>query len=363
MSKLLKDQIDSESIKKLALLIKTRYPDFNIIEFERFVFDNKWEKLGLKQRIRHLSYGLRNGLNIDYPQSLEVLKPISVEFSGLFHFVFADFVECFGLGFYDESISALALFTENSTAEFAIRLFLEREPEKTKNQMLRWSVNENEHLRRLASEGVRPKLPWAKHLPWIADRPDWIKPIIENLKSDESLYVRKSVANLLNDLSKSQADWMMDLCESWKQDKQATPETLWIIKHALRTLLKQGNTRALALIGYGDIGHINLENWQSDQRVTVGKKLNWSFDLSAESESPLGLLRVEYAIHFLRKHQQPYRKVFKIAESDYQTNSKAFAKQHNFKVISTRKYVAGEHLLELIINGKVIQACSFELVN
>ncbi|MEA3404743.1 MAG: DNA alkylation repair protein [Pseudomonadota bacterium] len=360
MSKLLKDEIDPESIKKLALLIKNRYPDFNVIEFEASVFNQNWAGLGLKQRIRQLSIGLKNGLDTDYPQSLKVLESVSVEFSGLFHFVFADYVECFGLKFYDESIEALTLFTENSTAEFAIRIFLESQPEKTKTQMVKWSVSENEHLRRLASEGVRPKLPWAKHLPWIADRPDWIKPIIENLKSDDSLYVRKSVANLLNDLSKSQAVWMMDLCESWKQDQQASPETLWIIKHALRTLLKQGNPRALSLIGYGDIEHIILENWHSDQAVAIGKKLNWSFNLSSKSQ--LGLLRLEYAISFLRKRQHPYRKVFKIAESEYQESNKEFTKQHNFKVISTRKYVVGQHKLELIVNGKVIQTCSFELI-
>jgi len=359
MSKLLKEQINKQSIKKLALLVKEQYSDFDVIAFETFVLDENWNNLGLKNRIRHLSHGLYKGLNADYPQCLKFLKPISLSFSGLFHFVFADFVECFGLAFFEESIEALALFTEQSTSEFAIRIFLENRPEQTKAQMILWSLSENEHLRRLASEGVRPKLPWAKHLPWIADRPDWILPIIENLKSDRSPYVRKSVANLLNDLSKTQADWVMNLFEVWQQNQKMGPESQWVIKHALRTLLKQGNARALALMGYGDIRHLYLENWQIDQTVSLGAKLRCSFKLS--SESTLGLLRVEYAIGFLRKRSQPYRKVFKIAESEYHVNSKEFSKQHDFKVISTRKYVAGRHTLELIVNGQVIQACSFEL--
>jgi len=361
MSELLKDEINKASIRKLALLVKEQYVDFDLIAFEKFVLDENWSGLGLKQRIRQVSIGLNQGLDLDYPSCLEVLKPVSISFSGLFHFVFADFVECFGLDFYEASIKALALFTENSTSEFAIRIFLESRPEQTRTQMIEWSLSENEHLRRLASEGVRPKLPWAKHLPWIADRPDWILPIIENLKSDCSLYVRKSVANLLNDISKTKPNWVMTLFESWKESPQLTPETEWIIKHALRTLLKQGESRALVMLGYGDIDHLRLHNWQSDQTVKIGKKLHWSFTLAAESE--LGLLRVEYAIHFLRKQQHPYRKVFKIAESDYQGTTKTLAKQHDFKVISTRKYVAGQHKLELIVNGQVVHTSSFELVN
>ena len=363
MSKLLKDEIDVKSIKKLAVLLNQQAPDFDIEQFQQRVFCENWTGLTLKQRIRHLSTVLNQQFNTpykrDYLTCLRLLKPVSVEFSGLFHFVFADFVACFGVDFYEASIEALALFTQKSTAEFAIRVFLESQPENTKVKLLEWSLSDNAHLRRLASEGVRPRLPWAKHLPWIANNPDWVKPIIENLKSDSSLYVRKSVANLLNDLSKTQADWVMDLCTVWNQNQQATSETLWIRKQALRTLLKQANPRALGLIGYPDIEQIQLDSWQCDSLVKIGQTLNWSFRLSAEKK--LGLLRVEYAISFLRKRQKPYRKVFKIAESDYSARHKLFSKHHDFKPITTRNYVAGRHKFELLVNGQVIKTTCFDL--
>jgi len=364
MSQLLKDKIDPQNIKKLAVLINKQAPDFDIESFQKAVLTKKWAGLSLKQRIRHLTLKLNQYLNSPkertYQACLACIKPVSIEFSGLFHFVFSDYVECFGLAFFDESIEALALFTQNSTSEFAIRVFLESQADKTKRQLIVWAKSDNAHLRRLASEGVRPKLPWSKHLPWIAANPNWVKPIIETLKSDASLYVRKSVANLLNDLSKNQPEWVLKRCKAWQQEEVVTKETQWIIKHALRTLLKQGQSDALAIIGYGSIDHLSLMDWQSNKRVGIGDKLDFSFGL--RSSMRLGLLRLEYAVSFLRKSQKPFRKVFKIAESDYSVIEKQFTKHHNFKRISTRTYVAGVHTLELIVNGQCMKTVQFELV-
>lgn len=360
LSKLLKEEISPQKIKKLTGLIKTINSDFDTIGFEDSVLDEYWDNLALKQRIRKLSEQLYVYLNSSYLESLKVLEAVSVEFSGLFHFVFADYVEIYGLNDFEPSMQALALFTKNSTAEFAIRAFLNKEPEKTKQQLLIWSKSNNEHLRRLASEGVRPRLPWATHLTWIAENPEWVGPILENLKSDSSRYVQKSVANLVNDLSKSQEKWVLELIETWlKHESSASPETKWICKHALRTLLKQGNVKALALIGYGDIHHIKLNEWQLDENVKIGEVLNGQFTIT--SQQPLGRLRLEYALRFLRKSQSPYRKVFKLAESCYETNCKTFNLRHNFKVISTRNYVPGLHTIELMINGQTINTSEFEL--
>lgn len=375
MSKLLKDQMDLKSIKKLAFLIKQQLGEFDVYSFESVALTEAWDGLSLKQRIRTLANALQTGLlkakAEDYESCLAILKPVSVEFSGLFHLVFSDYVECYGLEHFELSMQALALFTQNSTAEYAIRAFLQREPERTKQQMLTWANSDNEHLRRLASEGVRPKLPWSYHLPWIAENPDWVKSTIEQLKSDSSLYVRKSVANLLNDLSKEQADWVLHLFTEWTGgdsvstlSSELSDETRWVIKHALRTLLRQGDPQALALIGYPSIGHLNLINWQLDERVALGDKLNFSFELhSSEPDKTLGLLRVEYALYFLRKHSQPYRKVFKIAEADYALFEKVFNKAHNFKPINTRTYQTGAHKIELVVNGKVVHQAQFGLVD
>jgi len=358
MSKLLKNEISESSIKKLSLLLLKQYPSFNRASFHESLFTKDWINLALKQRIRKLSMQIDVYIDEPYCKQLAILKPVSMQFSGLFHFVFADFVEVFGKKYFVESMSALALFTQNSTAEFAIRVFLDSEPEKTKLQMLEWSQSENEHLRRLSSEGMRPRLPWAAHLPWIADNPDWIYPILDNLKADESRYVQKSVANLINDVSKNQEQWVIDLCKSWK--KVQSKNTQWIIKHGLRTLLKQGNADALELIGYKSAEHVELMAFSIAQKVEIGQKLHVSFKL--DSSKNLGLLRLEYAISFVRKKQKPYRKIFKISESDFTIHQREFQFTHDFKVISTRRYAPGLHDIELIVNGKSIKKAQFELI-
>lgn len=358
MAELLKNEIDLVKIKKLTGLVTQLKPDFDAKGFEDAILDSRWSELGLKQRVRKISKQLHVALNCSYIDALPILQAVSLEFSGLFHFIFADFVELYGLDEFELSMQALALFTQNSTAEFAIRVFINQYPEQSKQQLITWSKSDNEHLRRLASEGARPRLPWATHLPWIAENPDWLKPILENLKSDSSRYVQKSVANVINDLSKTQKEWVLNLMNIWKVN--ASVETQWIIKHALRTLLKQGDSGALALLGYGDIEHLVVSDWQLDKSVKIGTLLNGKFNIT--SSQKLGLLRLEYAIWFVRSSHCPYRKVFKLSESCYQTHVKEFTLRHNFKPISTRKYVPGLHKIELIINGQTLQTAEFDLV-
>ncbi len=361
MSKLLKHQINAETIKKLAVLIADQAADqensFDINSFLAWILIEDWQNLALKQRIRTVAEAMGRFIGGDYPLQVELLQKVHTEFSGLFHLVFAEFVELYGLEDFDTSMLALQSFTENSSAEFAIRPFIERYPQQTRRQMVEWSKSPNEHLRRLASEGLRPRLPWAKHLPWIAEQPEWVLPIVEQLKTDSSRYVQKSVANLLNDLCKTQDQWVLEQLSSWEL---GNPQSLWIVRHALRNLLKQGDDRALQLLGYPDIDHLSVENWHLDKQVRIGERLHCSFDLL--SAHKLGLIRLEYALYFLRNKQQPYRKVFKISEAEIDKANKHFQCQHNFKLITTRKYVSGIHKMELLVNGRVVKTAEFTLI-
>ncbi|WP_040724865.1 DNA alkylation repair protein [Thiomicrorhabdus sp. Kp2] len=359
MSKLLKDEICFECINKLAVCIDAQHSEFNSSMFVTRCMTANWPELSLKQRIRQVSQSLHESWCLPYKDAIEVLQLVSTEFSGLFHFVFADYVELYGIEDFETSMHALALFTQSSTSEFGIRPFLQKKPEKTKQQMLIWSKSDNHHLRRLASEGIRPRLPWARHLSWIEEEPQWVLPILENLKNDESRYVQKSVANLLNDLSKTQPEWVLALCQNWLINPSQA--TYWIVKHGLRTLLKQGDVRALALIGYASSDHIRVKSWHLADKVNLGDKLHGEFELVAEQA--LGKVRIEYALSFLRKQHTPYRKVFKISESDYPMKTKAFYLTHNFKIISTRNYLPGLHKIELIVNGQILKTDQFELQN
>ena len=279
------------------------------------------------------------------------------EYEGTLPPIHMDLYRIDGVEEFEASMQALAIFTQKSTGEFGIRPFLQNQPEKTKQQMLIWTKSDNHHLRRLASEGLRPRLPWAKHLHWVAEEPQWVLPVLENLKNDESRYVQKSVANLLNDLSKTQPEWVLALAQEWLVN--SSQATRWIVKHGLRTLLKQGNRHALALMDYGSIDNIKVVDWYIADNVTIGDKLNGHFKLVANQA--LGKVRIEYALSFLRKQHTPYRKVFKISESDYSVQAKSFHLTHDFKIISTRKYVPGLHKIELIVNGQVFVVDTFEL--
>lgn len=360
MSKLLKDEINDGNIKKLALLLSEVDSRIDINAFSLWILTNDWPFLTLKQRISRVSQAMDKFLKGTYREKIQILNSVQSNFNGLFHFVFPHFVELYGpeeLENFELSVQAMANFTENSSSEFAVRPFIERYPECIKPALIKWAQSDNEHQRRLASESIRPRLPWAKHLQFVADNPDWVLPIIEQLQTDPSRYVQKSVANLLNDFTKIDADWVFQVLEGWDLNNQSSA---WIAKHALRTLLKQGDVRALALIGYPVPEHIELLEFNLVSQVKLGEKLHFSFTLN--SNQCLGRVRLEYGIHFLRNRQKPYRKVFKIGEAELQESCKRFQSYHDFKKISTRQYVPGRHLIEFILNGQVIKTAEFELI-
>lgn len=364
MSNLLKSVFDRKTIENLADRIALEYSEFNRARFMGLVYDERWEDRSLMERVRHLSTAIHQSLDLPFSQTVDILQKVSVNFSGLFHFIFADYVGQYGLSDYDTSIEALGFFTCGSTSEFAIREFLKGEPQRTLRVMQEWAKSDNEHLRRLSSEGIRPRLPWASRLLWVEDNPDCVLPIIESLKTDSSAYVRKSVANLLNDFTKTQPQWVLDLFDRWISQsliEEMPASTSWIIKHALRTLLKQANPQALALVGYSSPDFGLIEHWETDRSARIGERFCFNFSLSSAAGS-LGRLRLEYALTFLRKGPKPYRKVFKIAEGEYLDKNRHFQKQHDFKPITTRRYYAGTHFIELIVNGKVLAASEFELL-
>ena len=366
MAVALKDEISQKNINHLGQLLQLHCEHvlsnaslFDSEQFEQCLFDKAWNEMGLLQRLEKVARSINESLHVNYAQQLSVLMAVEKEFDGLFHLVFAEFVRQFGLHDFPSSIKAMAVFTENSSSEFAMRPFLQADAERMLPVIEKWSQSDNFHLRRLASESIRPRLPWAPHLSILVENPDWGKTIIENLKCDTSRYVQKSIANLLNDLTKSHPNWVLNLLEQWSLTLVDNEHNRWIIKHALRSLLKQGNSRALALIGYVPPNHIDIESLEIDRQVKIGDKCHFHFTLSSPKE--IGLIRVEYAIYFLRKTQSAYRKVFKVSESIVADNIKNVKSSHDFKVISTRKYQVGKHQIDFIINGVVKATGEFEL--
>lgn len=349
-----KNIYNEKEIVKLANAITQVYPKFQKEVFIDSLINESWEAKELKERIRAISLSLGEFLEENYLQSLEILKQVHGNFNGLFHLVFPDFVEVFGLEQYEASIEALRVFTSQCSSEFAVRPFLVKYPEFIE-VFKRWAEDENEHVRRLASEGCRPRLPWGMALQKYKKDPTKVLEVLEILKDDESEYVRKSVANNLNDISKDNPHIAKEVFKKWYGDSK---NRNWIVKHGARTLLKAGDQEVLELFGYGSDG-IEVRNLAANQKIKMGDYLDFSFDIF--SKKPLGKLRIEYKLGFVRQNDKINYKVFKISEREVLDRALKVQKSHHFKEVTTRKYYNGIHTLSIVINGKEFGVCEFEL--
>ncbi|KAA3602810.1 MAG: DNA alkylation repair protein [Calditrichaeota bacterium] len=359
MPELLKDRFFTKTfIEELAEVTHKNYSDFDKSKFKSLVFSSDWNAKELKEKMRHITLCLGETLPQNYESALEILQKIAPEFSGFDGMVFPDFVEVYGLNNFYESLKALEHLTKFSSSEFAIRHFLLKDQNKVIDLMLKWSKSENFHVRRLASEGCRPRLPWAIGVPNLKKNPKPILPILENLKADETDYVRRSVANNLNDISKDFPDLVLEICEGWYGKHK---NTNWIVKHALRGLLKKGNPRALILFGFGKPENVEVSNLVLDKNyLRIGEEFNFSFEIQIPKDSSLKL-RIEYAIHFCKANGSLSKKVFSISENTFSKPQTDFSKKHSFKDLTTRKHYSGEHFLEIIVNGVTKQKFTFLL--
>ncbi len=249
-----KDWFDGDLAKLLSDKINPLYPKFNVRNFISRI-KRGVPSLEIKDRVELFADELRLQLPDSYPTAVEILVkilgPENPHETGMFTEYYwampiAKFVEKYGLDHYQISMQALAEVTRRNTSEYAVRPYLEKYPKKALRQMISWSKHKNFHMRRLASEGVRPRLPWASKLDQYIEDPRPIIPILENLKTDQIRFVQKSVANCINDILKDNYALGISLLDSWSKNSHAN--TKWIIKHALRKELKKDNPEAQRLI-------------------------------------------------------------------------------------------------------------------
>lgn len=352
---LLKDLIDPDFIQRLGDACQQLHPAFDAGKLRQVIVDDNYASLELKARIRWVAKHLYQQLALPFVDACRILQPLSGQFGGIQGFIFPDVVEQFGLEQPEIAFAALGHFTQYSTSEFAIRPFIIRYPELTLAQLHRWAQSDNHHLRRLASEGSRPRLPWGQALPRFKKDPTPLLPILEQLKQDPSDYVRRSVANHLNDISKDQPDLMLEICQRWFGQHPATD---WIVKHALRGLLKQRHPVALQLFGYQPLAV--KAQLHVAERVRMGQRLEFSVVLS-QLTADTGKLRVEYAIDFAGKSGKPRHKVFQWLERVVNEPELTLHRSYLFKDLTTRKHYAGEHRLHIIVNGQIITSQNFML--
>ncbi len=354
---LLKELYSKDFFLNLSSVLQEVLLDFNPAIFLEQIFDEDWNNKELKQRMKHTTFVLNSNLSKNFDEAckeiistIKILKQRNFTKYSLEFMFFPDYIETYGINYFNSSIKAIEFITQFTSCEFAVRPFIKKYPKEMMQQMKDWSLHKNEHVRRLSTEGCRPRLPWAMALQELKKNPATILPILENLKQDPSDYVRRSVANNLNDITKDNPQIVIEIAKKCKGNNIKTDS---IIKHGVRNLLKQGNSEILNLYGLKNINEIELKNFEIKfQLIKTNNYFPFCFTIKNNSTF-VENIRLEYAIYFLLKNGKQAKKVFKISERELMPNQEIVVeRKHNFKIITTRKFYEGKHKISIILNGK-----------
>jgi len=357
----LKEIFNAERLQHIAVEMTAVYPAFNAEAFLEMANEGLAE-LSIMQRMARVSECLHAVLPLNYEDSLTVLRNLAPRLnSGFVSISLPHYVATYGSHAFDTSMEALKYFTAFGSSEFAVRHFLRSDIERSLAVMHQWSLDDNEHVRRLASEGSRPRLPWSFRLEQIQANPALAAAILDNLKADDSLYVRKSVANHLNDITKDHPEWVLDLIEGWPLDDK---HTAWIAKHALRSLIKQGNQRALAIIGAGGKPEVEITQLKVEPPVIgLGEKITLSFAVKSTVETSQRLV-IDYAIDYVKVNGSTSAKVFKLKALTLPGASTVnVSRGQQIKELTTRRHYAGRHAVHILVNGERLASTSFEILD
>jgi len=271
------------------------------------------------------------------------------------------FVAEFGIEHFEASMRAQYELTQRFTAEYSIRAFLERFQERTLARLRDWAVDSNVHVRRLVSEGTRPRLPWAPRLRAFQHDPQPVLELLDLLKDDPELLVRRSVANNLNDIGKDNPTALIATCRRWMQ--QPTPERRWLVRHALRSAVKRGDPEALQILGFVPAGAVTVRAIDVTPAVVpIGESVTFTVELANEGSSTQRLL-VDLRVYFVKANGKPSPKVFKVKvlELDPQTSA-WLRKAISFAQHTTRTHHPGLHRVEVLVNGRPSGALDFAVV-
>lgn len=371
MASSLKDFYSPAVVRRLGEGIGAVYGAFDLERWKREAQDG-FEELSLTDRARHLMRCLHRQLPVDYEEAIAILiaslGPCAgeVDLSGMAPFIYLPhvyFVAEYGLAekHFEASMRAQYELTQRFTAEFSIRYFLERHPEATLARLRQWAADPSHHVRRLVSEGSRPRLPWAMRLKDFQRDPAPVLELLDLLKDDPSLYVRRSVANNLNDIGKDHPEILAATCKRWLEG--AGPERAWLVRHALRSAVKRGDKKALEVLGAGDEAEVAVvAAIFSPAKPRRGQKVRFEAELKAGGEARQKLV-IDLAILFVKANGQPSAKVFKLKNVELAPGDKIqLGKTIELADLTTRKHYPGWHGAELRINGAAIPAGGFELL-
>lgn len=365
---LMKDGLGEAAVERIIDALQSAGAEFSAEAFRRDAF-SVLDKLELKDRVRHLITVMGRHLPSSFPETAYILGNIrdhwpeddeDDKFQIFAGWPVVDYVAEYGLNYPAISLPLLRYLTSLFSAEFAIRTFIEVHPEDTYSQLLFWCLDQNEHVRRLASEGTRPRLPWGKQLPAFIEDPSPVISMLENLKDDPSDYVRRSVANNLNDISKDHPDLVIETCKRWLSEK--VPARQWIIRHATRTLVKDGHPGVFSLLGFTRRPKLAVDAPElSTPHLLLGDSLNFSTSITSTSTEKQYVV-IDYAVHYMKSNGKRAPKVFKWKNLRIKPGQTVILKKSQpFKKITTRRHYQGSHMIEILVNGKPTVATPFEL--
>src|SRR5450830_2164747 len=357
----LKQSMGEQQLRALSATLGAIAPAFDETAFLATALDGL-EQLSLMQRVRRASEAIAaaslamDGYEAVLPMLMEAAPKLG---SGFVSLVAPDYVSQYGRHDFERSMDALKFFTRYGTSEFAVRAFLRDNTLRALDIMQGWSRDSDAAVRRLASEGCRPRLPWSFRLRTIEQSPELAAPILDKLRADPSLYVRKSVANHLNDITKTHPAWVLERAALWGLDDA---HTRWIVRHALRTLLKQGNPQALSLLGAENATGIVVGKFEvTPGQIILGETITLACQLSSTASGPQRLL-IHHRIRYVRQNQATSAKVFKLKEVTLEPGQHiAFERRQQIRDFTTRTHYAGQHQVELIVNGQLVAQSVFDL--
>lgn len=357
MAEALKNMYNREFILHFGERVHSVYGSFDVQEFLANIINETWDELKLKERMRRITETLGGSLPEIYEEALKILFAIDESCVGFPYLFFPDFVALYGQEEEDWELSMKALerFTIRSSSEFAVRTFIIRDPKKMMDQMLVWSKSSNEHVRRLASEGCRPRLPWGEALTVFKNDPTLVISVLEQLKNDISIYVRRSVANNLNDISKDNPMAVLEIIRRWKGVQSQTD---WILRHGARTLIRKANPAVMELFGYGDNDDRVLTSSDNlsvnTPEVNIGDSSSISYEVCIREGEPVHV-RIEYGIYFVKARENTSRKLFFLCDKTLSGGEHFVGtKQYRWKDLTTRRHYPGEHRITLLVNGKEV---------
>jgi len=362
---LLKDLYSLDFYREFCSIANAEIKDFSEKKYLELILTEEFHSMELKQRIRHTAICLSHFLPKDYRSAAQIIANLSkvvknkIGKDQSFEYIFlADYIEEFGVEYFEESMNAIEIVTQCTSCEFAIRPFLLHYFDQTLNRLLQFASHSEANVRRFSSEGSRSRLPWGKGVPQLKLYPEKVLPILEVLKYDSSEYVRRSVANNLNDISKDHKEYYIQIATKWAKESS---EVLPILHHSARTLLKQGNKDIGLLFGLQE-NVLVVSEWKLHSKsVSIGDSLEFSVNVKNNSKK-IAVARIEYVVYFLLKNGQFGRKVFMISKNSIESDSSAlFVKRHSFKLITTRKYNLGIQKMCIQVNGVESDILEFEL--